>query len=1191
MPPHVNPGSCTAPPPKRRGRLAVLSILTALLSGLAVMALGVSPAAAIPIELLDDAGPDDEPGQKDLNSLVVDLDPPAPGTINVMWNWDYDQADLSGGNSADACALIDTDDDGNTNYSLCVIWGDDGDDSNGAENGYITTRLYECGDGQSDKCDQSRTLIAEDMNGDGDLADPGEALVGGPYGSTCSLEFGATDPFGSRDGSQASATGDAKATCVIVLDDFGADDAFLINVCSYPSQVPGSDPSDCVITPNRGFLTIEKIADPDDGTEFTFALPPAATFIEVKGSEPDIQGPFEFTVEGSGSLSLISVNAGTWDLAELVPDGWQVDSADCVIAGADSGVFDDVDTVDGVEIQAGRETFCTFTNSLQVANLTLLKDVTNDNGGDATIDAWTLAAAPVEPEAVGISGTSGVTGEILAGAYDLSEASGPDGFSQTDLSCDGGQLLDDRLTLVPGDDVTCTFFNDDDAPSLSLIKNVTNDNGGAAVPGDWTLTAAGYDDASPQAGTAFALSESGPDGYSLVDLSCDGGIFDGDVEPPTITLGLGDEITCTFFNDDNEPGLTLIKQVTNDNGGTAVAGDWTLTAAGYDSQDPEAGTYDLSESGPDGYSLTSLTCSNTADDQVTSVTIDLGEQVTCTFVNDDIAPSLTLVKEVDNGDGGQAVPGDWDLFASGYNPMDRQANEAFALTESDGPDGYTLDSISCDGGTFDDTVDPPTITLGLDEDVICTFINDDVAPGLTLEKKVVNNNGGEAKANEWTLAATDADGAAFDGKPGTYKLTESGGPDGYELTGVECEGGVLEKIGDDYFVTVALGESVECTFTNDDIAPSLTLIKLVENDEGRTAGSGDFTLSAGDNDVTGSEMGNVATDQAGTYDLTESGPDGYTLESLTCDNTGDAEVFEATVGLGEDVTCTFVNGDDLVPAPAIGLEKEAEPTTARIFDDVTYTFTATNTGNVPLNNVTITDPLVGLSPITCDDTTAMGKPFSGIGTGTLEVGDSIACTAVVTVTPDLITDGTLDNVAEATGEYPGDPAQVVDDDGSASVIIISDVEGCTYTQGYWRTHAGKAQPNGNNKGKGKGPAADPTWHEVGGAHAYFGRTGGQDYTYYEALWASPKGDAWLILAQQYIAAELNSLTGDTTSVDAVVGESLLGEARDLLNTDSRLWDAHQWARALALSEAFDQYNNGEVIHYNGGVFIGPPHCG
>ena len=148
----------------------------------------------------------------------------------------------------------------------------------------------------------------------------------------------------------------------------------------------------------------------------------------------------------------------------------------------------------------------------------------------------------------------------------------------------------------------------------------------------------------------------------------------------SVSLGLGEAVTCTFVNDDDAPSLTLVKEVTNDNGGTAVASDWTLEAAGYNAADPQTGTYDLSESGPDGYTQTSLTCDN-AEGQVSSVSLGLGEDVTCTFVNDDDAPSLTLVKEVTNDNGGTAAPGDWTLEAAGYDAASPDAG-TYDLSES-----------------------------------------------------------------------------------------------------------------------------------------------------------------------------------------------------------------------------------------------------------------------------------------------------------------------------------------------------------------------------------------------------------------------------------------------------------------------------------------------------------------------------
>ena len=49
-----------------------------------------------------------------------------------------------------------------------------------------------------------------------------------------------------------------------------------MNVCSYPSN-PGSDPSDCVVTPGAGFLSIVKVASPSDGTPFVFNASKAST--------------------------------------------------------------------------------------------------------------------------------------------------------------------------------------------------------------------------------------------------------------------------------------------------------------------------------------------------------------------------------------------------------------------------------------------------------------------------------------------------------------------------------------------------------------------------------------------------------------------------------------------------------------------------------------------------------------------------------------------------------------------------------------------------------------------------------------------------------------------------------------------------------------------------------------------------
>ena len=184
-------------------------------------------------------------------------------------------------------------------------------------------------------------------------------------------------------------------------------------------------------------------------------------------------------------------------------------------------------------------------------------------------------------------------------------------------------------------------------PQLIVIKHVINDDGGTAVAGDFTM-AVSATNPSPASfpgeespGTTVGLdagsynvTESGPAGYTAsFSADCSGSIADGETK------------TCTVTNDDNAPGLIVIKHVINDDGGTAVAGDFTMavsagsaspasfagvespgTAVAIDANDP----YAVTESGPAGYTASfSADCTDTDG-------LDLGETKTCTVTNDDV---------------------------------------------------------------------------------------------------------------------------------------------------------------------------------------------------------------------------------------------------------------------------------------------------------------------------------------------------------------------------------------------------------------------------------------------------------------------------------------------------------------------------------------------------------------------------
>jgi hypothetical protein len=314
--------------------------------------------------------------------------------------------------------------------------------------------------------------------------------------------------------------------------------------------------------------------------------------------------------------------------------------------------------------------------------------------------------------------------------------------------------------------------------------------------------------------------------------------------------------------------------------------------------------------------------------QVTSATIGLGEDVTCTFVNDDIPPSLVLIKNVVNDNGGTAVAADWTLGTAGVTAtqisgLGGAASDASFLAGSYtmseiGPAGYAASAWSCTGaGTQVGNV----ITLGVGQSAICTIVNNDIPPSLTLVKTVTNNDGGTAVANNWTLSATNgptpisgAGGATSDANfvAGTYDLSETSLA-GYAAGDWGCVGG--SQSGSQ--ITIGIGQTATCTINNDDIAPTLKLVKMVDNgsNPGGTAAPDDWTLSAqaatpfdGRNFSNAGGSGTFVTVFANNgYDLAESANSAYQVKTNWYCDGGSLTGTTVTLALDTDVTCTIVN--------------------------------------------------------------------------------------------------------------------------------------------------------------------------------------------------------------------------------------------------------------------------------------------
>lgn len=398
---------------------ALFAVLV-VLGALSLLPGNQSPAEAAPSCVNDDRGANDVPGQKDLTQMCFEA--PVSGSQSITWNWD--ELGTSGNNTLDACALFDTDGDGKANYAVCGV-------TLGNPAAVQDTITYTCNDTRSDRCS-------------------GKQLASG-QASNCTVAQTGTDPFAAGAGYPQ----DTTATCNVVLADVGTTSSVLLNVCSYPSGEPNSDPSDCVVVPD---------------------LP----------------------------------------------------------------------------------------------RLTLVKTVTNDNGGTALATAWTLVATG--PQTIsGATGTAAVTTAAVAtGTYALSETGGPTGYTAGTYSCvknSGSAVVANSITLAFGDVATCTINNNDQAPQLHLRKVVVNDNGGTALNTAWTLTATGalatptnlsgttpVDSTSSFKADTYTLAETGgPSNYTASVWSCGltGTSTQVTVTSSQVTIGLGQNVTCTITNDDN----------------------------------------------------------------------------------------------------------------------------------------------------------------------------------------------------------------------------------------------------------------------------------------------------------------------------------------------------------------------------------------------------------------------------------------------------------------------------------------------------------------------------------------------------------------------------------------------------------------------------------------------------------------
>lgn len=155
--------------------------------------------------------------------------------------------------------------------------------------------------------------------------------------------------------------------------------------------------------------------------------------------------------------------------------------------------------------------------------------------------------------------------------------------------------------------------------------------------------------------------------------------------------------------------------------------------------------------------------------------------------------------------------------------------------------------------------------------------------------------------------------------------------------------------------------------------------------------------------------------------------------------------------------------------------------------------------------------------------------------------------------------------------------QTTDEDDELVTAFVDCDQGCTLTQGYWKTHSVL----------GPAPYDSEGWGNLGDFDGNEGEEEeGEDWVnwsidWYTAFWTPPKGgNVWYKLAHQFQAAYLNAQNGASTPTEV---DDALADAENWLmtmNPDDKTKgkdakDANSWHSTLA------SYNEGD---------IGPGHC-
>jgi hypothetical protein len=726
-------------------------------------------------------------------------------------------------------------------------------------------------------------------------------------------------------------------------------------------------------------------------------------------------------------------------------------------------------TIPALNLKPFAKILCTYTNAPKPATFALQKITAGSFGGPFTFTSTNLAstpgaittvaaatATPAAPTAIQVTAanTQVQITETANTSFNATSATCSDansGFTGNPASF--GSLVGTVLTVpavnvLPASQITCTFTNTPIAATVAVRKTTTGAFGGpfnfavsnlTSAPTAITTTTAGTPTpAAPIATTVSVLnsvvqvSENTNGSFNITSASCTdansavtgnpasfGGLIGQLLTIPAANVLPAAQITCTFTNA-AKPTTFALKKTTLGSFG----GPFTFTATNLASAPPNITTatvgtatpaapssiqvsaantpVQITEGANASFTATTATCSD-ANAVVTGNPASFGAlsgnvvtvpaanvlpaaQITCTITNTAIPATVTIRKTTTGAPGG--------------------------------PFNFTVVNLASTPAAIS------TTTAGTPAPLAPTAIPVSALNTVVQVSEVVNTYFTITSAN-----CTDAN-SVVTGNSGTFGTLA-----GQQLTIAAAN--------------VLPAAQITCTFTNAGVAPKIRLQKalaasgrIAAADQFRLAVTGTGAPAAVNTTGAGAAITSAAISFTATantaYSLTETMAAGSTslltgyAQTVVCTNnnatgtnvSGLSNIpINFTIQAADDISCIITNNG--TPTPLLTIIKSAAPIGPFSLNQVvTYTYVISNTGNVPLNNVQISD-MHGTPAVLVP----LGTAASGITNETLTIPGPLGIAASPDATPNNGIWSTLAPGATVTFTWPHPVTQAEMDHG------------------------------------------------------------------------------------------------------------------------------------------------------------------